>query len=58
MIVLGICDSMNSGATLVADGKILAAVSEESVERERARARHSALEHAEWLDPHDNARRS
>lgn len=35
MIVLGITDSITSGATLVADGKILAAVSEERLNRQK-----------------------
>jgi carbamoyltransferase len=35
MIVLGIADSITSGATLVADGKILAAVSEERLNRRK-----------------------
>lgn len=35
MIVLGITDSITSGATLVADGKVLAAVSEERLNRQK-----------------------
>jgi carbamoyltransferase len=35
MIVLGIADSITSGATLVADGRILAAVSEERLNRQK-----------------------
>jgi predicted NodU family carbamoyl transferase len=35
MIILGITDSITSGATLVADGKVLAAVSEERLNRQK-----------------------
>ncbi len=35
MIVLGICDSMTSGAAIVADGKVLAAVNEERLNRQK-----------------------
>lgn len=35
MIVLGITDSITSGATLVADGRVLAAVSEERLNRQK-----------------------
>ena len=35
MIVLGITDSITSGATIVSDGKVLAAVSEERLSRQK-----------------------
>ena len=35
MIVLGIADSITSGATIVANGKVLAAVSEERLNRQK-----------------------
>ena len=35
MIILGIADSITSGATMVADGKVLAAVSEERLNRQK-----------------------
>jgi predicted NodU family carbamoyl transferase len=35
MIVLGITDSITSGASVVADGRVLAAVSEERLNRQK-----------------------